>query len=184
LRASVSSTDASIGPWNLIDPRSFRRRVLNARRIEDCHKSLSHNGWVRHERPDALPKRFNCRLVAPTISCSSPRATMVPTYCRPWRRRPIRAMLAVGRVADAGWRRAISATYPSPNQRNEVHYDEDFHASGITIGAPSAVQEPRSADRTNEDKSRPYQKPRRVSRNAAAPGSSKLLVHQDEPPFL
>ena len=42
--ASVTSTDASIGTWNRIDPQSFRRGVLNARRIQDCHKCLSHNG--------------------------------------------------------------------------------------------------------------------------------------------
>src|SRR5271157_3509687 len=39
LRASVTSTDASIGKWNRMVPQSFRRVVLNARRIEDCHKS-------------------------------------------------------------------------------------------------------------------------------------------------
>ncbi len=44
LRASVTSTDASTGTWNRIDPQSFRRGVLNARRIEDCHKCLPHNG--------------------------------------------------------------------------------------------------------------------------------------------
>jgi len=65
-RASVTSTDASIGTWNRIDPQSFRRGVLNARRIEDCHKCLSHNGYLRHERSDALPKKFNSRPVAPT----------------------------------------------------------------------------------------------------------------------
>jgi hypothetical protein len=38
-------------------------------------------------------------------------------------------MWAVGRVADAEWGRAIRARCPSPNPRNEVHYDEDFHYS-------------------------------------------------------
>ena len=58
---------------------------------------------------------------------------MVSTYHRLWRWWPIRATLAVGRVADAGWRRAIGATCPSPNPRNEVHYDEDFHSSGMIV---------------------------------------------------
>ena len=37
-----------------------------------------------------------------------------------------------------GWRRAIGASCPSPNPRNEVHYDEDFHSSGMTI-PPSRI---------------------------------------------
>ncbi len=106
---------------------------------------------------------------------------MVPTYYRLWRCWPIRATLAVGGVADARWRRAISSTCPSPNLRDEVHDDEEFHASGITIGAPSAAQQPRLTDRTNEDKRRLHQEPSRDTGSASAPGSSKPSVRQTEP---
>ncbi len=109
---------------------------------------------------------------------------MVPTYHRLWRCWPIRAMLAVGGVADAGWRRAISATCPSLNLRDEAHHDEDFHASGITIGAPSAVQQPRLADRTNEDNRRLHRKPSRDTGASSSPRSSKPLVPEDAQPPL
>ena len=44
------------------------------------------------------------------------------------------AMLAVRRCRRRlGWRRAIGASCPSPNPRNEVHYDEDFQLGAITV---------------------------------------------------
>src|SRR5208337_1560063 len=65
---------------------------------------------------------------------------MVSTYHRLRRWRPIRAMLAVGRVAHAGWRRAMGVTCPFPNPRNEVHYDKDFQESDLIL-APAGRKE-------------------------------------------
>jgi hypothetical protein len=106
LGASVGSTDAAISARNRFDPRSFRRGVLNSRRIRDRHKGVTDSRQVRHKHPDAPSKRSSCRLVAPTIgtpsrSCSSLRATIVSEYHRLWRRWPIRADRRNGRSSFA-----------------------------------------------------------------------------------